>query len=117
MFDVERTDAMVKIVVLYGHPSDPAAFENYYANNHRPLVAKVPNLQRFEAGRIIGTPDGSEASFYRVAELWFNGQEELQAAMSSPEGQETAGDLPNFATGGATVLIAEYSASEAIGRR
>jgi uncharacterized protein (TIGR02118 family) len=60
---------MVKIVVLYGPPSDPAAFEEYYASTHLPLAAKVPDVRRFEASPVVGTPDGSEAPYYRVAEL------------------------------------------------
>jgi uncharacterized protein (TIGR02118 family) len=42
---------MVKLTVLYGHPDDPAAFEEYYANTHMPLVDDMPNLQRYEAAR------------------------------------------------------------------
>jgi uncharacterized protein (TIGR02118 family) len=38
---------VVKIIVLYGPPTDPAAFEDYYANTHVPLAAKTPNLARF----------------------------------------------------------------------
>ncbi len=98
---------MVKIVVLYGPPADPAAFEEYYATTHVPLVGKMPNVARFEATRVLGTPDGSEPPYYRVAELWFENQETLQATMSSPEGQETVADIPKFATGGATVLIGD----------
>ncbi|HWE08265.1 MAG TPA: EthD family reductase [Solirubrobacteraceae bacterium] len=98
---------MVKIVVLYGQPSDPSAFETHYANTHLPLAAKMPNVRRFEASRVIGTPDGSAPPYYRLAEIWFDAQEELQAAMSSPEGQAAVADIGNFATGGATVLIAE----------
>ncbi|HEY2437363.1 MAG TPA: EthD family reductase [Solirubrobacteraceae bacterium] len=98
---------MVKIVVLYGQPSDPSAFEAHYANTHAPLVAKMPNLRRFEAGRVGGTADGSEPPYYRLAELWFDSHEDLQASRSSPEGQATVADIGNFATGGATVLIAE----------
>jgi uncharacterized protein (TIGR02118 family) len=98
---------MVKVVVLYGPPSDPAAFEDYYANTHLPLAAKMPNVRRFEASRVSGTPDGGEASYYRIAELWFDSQEELQSSTSSAEGQATVADIATFATGGATVLIAE----------
>jgi uncharacterized protein (TIGR02118 family) len=98
---------VVKIVVLYGQPSDPSAFETHYANTHLPLAAKMPNVRRFEASRVIGTPDGSAPPYYRLAEIWFDAQEELQAAMSSPEGQAAVADIGNFATGGATVLIAE----------
>jgi uncharacterized protein (TIGR02118 family) len=98
---------VVKILVLYGPPTDPAAFEEHYANTHVPLVAKMPNVQRFEATSVIGIPDGGDPPYYRVAELWFESQEALQATMSSPEGQETVADIPTFATGGATVLIGE----------
>ena len=98
---------MVKIVVLYGPPADPGAFEEHYANTHVPLVDKIPGLERFEATRVLATPEGGEAPYYRVAELSFAGQEALQAALSSPEGQETVADIPNFASGGATVLIGE----------
>jgi len=98
---------MVKVVVLYGQPTDPEAFEDYYANTHRPLVEKMPNVARTEASRIVGTPDGGDPPYHRVFEFWFDSQEDLQAAMGSPEGQETAADVPNFATGGATILIAQ----------
>ncbi len=54
---------MVKTTVLYGHPDDPDAFEEYYANTHMPLVPKIPNLQRFEAAKVVATPDGSELPY------------------------------------------------------
>lgn len=98
---------MVKLVVLYGPPEDPAAFEDHYANTHVPLVHKMPNLRLFEASRVLGTADGGDPPYYRIAELSFDSPEDLQAAMGSPEGQETAGDVPKFASGGATILIAQ----------
>jgi uncharacterized protein (TIGR02118 family) len=48
---------MVKLTVLYAHPDDPDAFEEYYADTHMPLVDEIPNLQRYEAARIIATPE------------------------------------------------------------
>ena len=96
---------MVKVIVLYGQPSDPSAFDAHYASTHVPLVEKLPGLKLFEVSRVIGSADG-DAPYYRVAELSFDSQEELQAALGSAEGQETVGDLPNFASGGATVLFA-----------
>jgi uncharacterized protein (TIGR02118 family) len=98
---------MVKITVLYGAPVDPEAFEHHYTNIHAALVAKMPHLQRFEASRVAAAPDGSPAPYYRIAELWFDSQDDLQAATSSPEGRETVDDIGNFATGGATVLVSE----------
>jgi len=101
---------MVKLTVLYGHPDDPAAFEEYYANTHAPLVEKIPGLQRFEAARAVATPDGSELPYQRIAELYFEDIEQLQGSLASEEGQTTVADLQNFATGGATIFIAEIDA-------
>jgi uncharacterized protein (TIGR02118 family) len=98
---------MVKLVVAYGTPEDSAAFDEYYASTHIPLVHKIPSLRRFEAGKILGTPDGSAAPFYFLAELWFDSAEDLQAAMGSAEGQAAGADVPNFASGGATLMIAQ----------
>jgi uncharacterized protein (TIGR02118 family) len=39
---------MIKLTALYGHPTDPAAFENYYGATHMPLVAKMSGLVRHE---------------------------------------------------------------------
>jgi uncharacterized protein (TIGR02118 family) len=98
---------MVKLIVLYGEPSDRDAFEDYYEHTHLPLAGRMSGVQRFEAGRVIGTPDGSPPPYYRIAELWFENAEQMQAAMGSPEGEATVADLQNFATGGVTVMIAE----------
>lgn len=98
---------MVKLVVAYGPPDDPAAFDQHYVNTHVPLAEKIPGLRRFEWGKVIGTPDGSPAPYHLIAELHFDDGEALQAAMSSSEGQETGGDVGNFASGGATMMVVE----------
>jgi uncharacterized protein (TIGR02118 family) len=97
---------MVKLTVLYGAPADPEAFDAYYAEHHVPLVHKVPGLRRFEAAHVVGTRDGSEPPYYLIAELWFDSAEAMQESMATPAGQAPGADVPNFATGGATVLIA-----------
>ena len=98
---------MVQLLVCYGAPEDPAAFDRYYAETHVPLVHKIPNLRRFEAGKVLGTPDGSAAPYYYIAELSFDTAEDLQAAMGSPAGQAAGDDVPKFASGGATLMIVE----------
>jgi uncharacterized protein (TIGR02118 family) len=40
---------MVKLVVLYGRPEDPDAFERYYADTHTALAKAVPGLRRCAA--------------------------------------------------------------------
>jgi len=32
---------MVKLVVLYGTPKDPTAFDDHYASTHEPLAQKT----------------------------------------------------------------------------
>ena len=100
---------MVKLTVLYGLPADSEAFEDYYANTHVPLAAKIPNVQRFESGR-VAAPDGGNPPYQRIAELWFESASVMQDSLSSPEGKAATDDIPNFATGGATVFVSEVEA-------
>jgi uncharacterized protein (TIGR02118 family) len=101
---------MVKSTALFGHPEDPDAFEEYYANTHVPLVEKLPNLQRLEVAKIVATPDGSEPPYHRITELYFEDVEQMQGSFASDEGQAMAADVQNFATGGLTIFISEIDA-------
>jgi uncharacterized protein (TIGR02118 family) len=98
---------MVKLVVIYGAPEDPAAFDEYYAGTHTPLVHKIPGLRRFDAGKVLGTPDGSPPPYHLIAELYFDDADALQDGSGSPEGRAAGDDLANFASGGATLMIVE----------
>lgn len=98
---------MVKLVVLYHQPTDPAAFDTYYRETHLPLAARIPNVQRFEMGKgLAGVPSGA-APYYYMAELWFESVEQLQASFASPDGQAAAHDTAIFATGGVTMFVAD----------
>ena len=96
---------MIKLTVLYGHPTDVSPFEEYYANTHLPLAATMKGFEKVEYTKFISAPDGSQAAYYRMAEFWFTSPEALQATMGSAEGQATAADLANFATGGVKLLV------------
>ena len=96
---------MIKLTVLYGHPTDVSPFEDYYANTHLPLTAIMKGFEKVEYTKFISAPDGSQAAYYRMAEFWFTSPEALQATMGSAEGQATAADLANFATGGVKLLV------------
>lgn len=75
-----------------------------------PLVDKIPNVPRFESGRVAATTDGSERPYQRIAEFWFEDEEQMQSSLGSEEGQAAANDLPNFATGGVTNFISQVEA-------
>ncbi len=98
---------MVKATALYGHPEDPDAFDEHYAKTHVPLVEKILNLQRFEAAKIVATPDGSEPPYYRIAELSFESMEQMQASLSTPEGQRLVEDIFKLPTDEVTVFFSE----------
>jgi uncharacterized protein (TIGR02118 family) len=98
---------LIKSTVLYGRPRDAGAFERHYAESHLALVAKLPGVSRAETALVVGTPDGSDPPYYRIAELWFDTVERMEASLSSPEGKAVVADMQSFATGGATVLIAQ----------
>ena len=96
---------MIKLTVLYGHPTDPASFEDYYSNTHLPIAAKMKGFEKVEFTKFISAADGTSAAHYRMAEFWFRNVELLQTTMASEEGVAAIKDLPNFATGGVTTLI------------
>jgi uncharacterized protein (TIGR02118 family) len=99
---------MPKLIVLYPPPKDAATFERRYVTEHAPMVhQKVPGLKKFVAAKVLLSPMGT-AAYARVAELYFDSMDALQAAMASPGGQATVGHAMEISTGGAPiVLIAE----------
>ena len=93
------------LTVCYGHPADPAAFDDYYTSTHVPLAGKIPGVASYTY-RHCDSLDASPPVYYLLAELAFPSGEALNAGLSSPEGQAAAGDVPNFATGGVTMFVA-----------
>jgi uncharacterized protein (TIGR02118 family) len=93
-----------KLTVLYGHPTDPDAFERYYTGTHMPLVQKIRGV-RTEQAKVVGTPDGSTPTHYRIFEFWFDDAQHMQQVMGSPEAQAAVADVPNFASGGVSILV------------
>jgi uncharacterized protein (TIGR02118 family) len=98
---------MAKLIILYGQPKDPGAFEDYYSHRHPPFAQQMPNVRDAELSRVVGAPEGGEPPYYRIAQMSFDSVADLRAAISTEEGKAVLADLPNFATGGATVLISD----------
>src|SRR3954452_20832 len=96
---------MPKLVVLYPPPVDVAAFERRYHSEHAPMVVgQIPGLKKFVAAQVLGTPAGA-APYQRMAELYFDSIESLQAAMASPAGQAAVAHAMEISTGGAPVVL------------
>ncbi len=96
---------MIKVTVLYGHPTDAGAFEKYYAETHLPIALKATGIVKAEYTKFLPAPDDTASAYYRMAELYFNDPAQMQQTMDSTEGKAMAADLANFATGGVTILI------------
>jgi uncharacterized protein (TIGR02118 family) len=92
-----------RLVVSYGQPADPAAFDAHYRDTHTPLALAQPGLVRLTFGH-ARTLDPDQTGPYLVAELDFDSEQTMRESMSSPEGRAAGKDIANFATGGVTFV-------------
>ena len=102
--------AGAKLIVIYPSPRDVKAFERAYTQDHAPMVTPqtFKGIKRFIATKVVGTPDGPTAPFYRIAELHFPSMEILQAAAASAPAQKAVAHAVSISTGGKPVfLVAE----------
>lgn len=98
---------MAKLIAVYGVPADPAAFDRYYHATHVPLAKRVPGLRHYEVTTGPVTALAGAAGCHLIATLTFDSLADVHAALASPEGQATAADLANFATGGVSLYVAD----------
>lgn len=96
---------MTRLTVLYGHPSDPVAFDRYYNEVHIPIARKMKGLQGWTIGKCEPATPGEAPPYYMIVGLYAATRADLEAILASPEGQATIADVPNFATGGSTFMF------------
>lgn len=87
---------MIRFLVLYDTPDDPAAFDRHYREIHIPLAKQLPGLRRYTISRNVAPVRGGDP-YYLVAELDWDDADALRRAFASPQGQATAQDVPEFA--------------------
>lgn len=98
---------MKRIIVQYGPPEDPAAFDAHYASTHIPLTKAMPHLAGFEISRGPVACSDEEQPIYLTAILTYVSQADLEASLASETGQAAVADVTNFATGGVTLITIE----------
>jgi uncharacterized protein (TIGR02118 family) len=94
---------VIRVLVCYGRPEDPEAFDRHYFDVHVPLASALPGLREFRVslGQIaVGGERADTEGPYLIASLAWDSAEEHEASLASPEGRATTADLDNFATGG-----------------
>lgn len=97
---------MIKLVMcLCRHPEmSREQFQDYWLNKHGPFFQKNSGAMRakkYVQSHTIDTPlneglrdsRGMLPAYDGVAEVWFESEEELMSAMSSPEGQQVSAAL------------------------
>jgi uncharacterized protein (TIGR02118 family) len=91
-----------RLIVQYGQPTDPAAFDRHYREVHVGLARAIPGVLRFEVGHPQSL-DPSAPAPYLIASLDFESAEVMGASMGTEAGRAAAADVANFASGGASM--------------
>src|SRR5262245_23593830 len=94
-----------RLLALYKTPNDRDAFDTYYLSTHVPLAKTVPGLRRYEVSTGTALGPNGPSNIHLVATLHFDSVDDIKAALASPEGRATAGDLGNFADGGVELFF------------
>ncbi len=97
-----------RLVVSYGQPEDPEAFDAHYRDTHVPLTVQMPGLVRLTTGKPTSM-DPSQPAPYLVAELDFDSEQAMGASFASEQGRASAKDVSTFATGGAVMTHFEVT--------
>ena len=98
---------MTRLLVLYGQPVDPAAFDKYYREVHIPLAKQMKGIRKWTVGRVTGTAGGEPSPYHYAADLYMENRQAFDELLASPEGKAAVADVPNYATGGVTFLYTE----------
>jgi uncharacterized protein (TIGR02118 family) len=95
---------MIRLTVLYGHPSDPAEFDRYYREVHIPIAQKMQGLKGWTIGKGQAVNPGETPAYYMMVGLYADSRQDMEAILNSAEGQATINDVKNFASGGVTFI-------------
>jgi len=95
---------MHKLLVLYNEPEDPTHFRKYYVETHLPLARKLPGLKASRYSFDVKPLGPGKAPYFCIFEAEFENEAALMGALGSNEGKAVAGDVPNYASGGVTMM-------------
>ena len=82
---------MIELVSIFNFDTNKKSleeWERYYTEEYVHKLRKAPGLDRYIIGKIINTGH-SDATYHRVATLFYKDMAAFQLASSSPEGRES----------------------------
>jgi uncharacterized protein (TIGR02118 family) len=82
-------------------------FVNYWLNTHAVLCAKLPKMRRYSVN-FVDRGQFPKFGYDGFSELWFDSEEDLNAALASPEGGTLMADLPNLTNDIAPIIAVEH---------
>jgi uncharacterized protein (TIGR02118 family) len=97
---------VVRLIGLYQVPEDPDAFDTHYRDVHAQIVRRYPELREVRLTKADGVA-GRPPPFYLLAEMVFDSRADLDEALASDPGAESARDLRNFARAGVALFVAD----------
>ena len=105
--DVSDTPCPALATVVYGTPTDAAAFEAYYPKHLARVAAEQTQVgfTRADLTKFISNLDGTPPAVYRQAELCFPSMEQLNTGVGSAAFGRVGNDFGNFVTGGLRGMI------------
>lgn len=101
----------VKLTIVYGNPTDEAAFEEHYRTRHAELAASFPDVLRVETAKVFPKEDGSPRPRWRTADLYFSDYDTACRAFLTPEAKAVLADAREMATGGVEFLLSDIELS------
>jgi len=86
------------ILLLHRKPDMSVAdFQAYWHDVHGPIAARMPGLKGYLQMHAQPDARGDAPPCDGIAQLTFDGADEMKAAFASPEGKAAVADLANFA--------------------
>jgi uncharacterized protein (TIGR02118 family) len=102
---------MLKLFAVWTKPDDVDGFERYYEDVHAPIAAAIPGLRKLVLIRTAEGLGDESSPFHRIAELWFDDEAALEAALASEEGQAAVEDAAGMQERFAVTLHSPYGES------
>jgi len=101
---------MHKFMMLFRQPENLDRFENTY-NDLLALIERMPDVKRRQVINITGSPAG-QSEYYRILEVYFEDEKQMQASLLSERGQEAGGELSKLPAGSFEMIFAEVYEEE-----